>query len=72
MIQTSAILPSRAPRVITLCAAHFGHMPLGDVLGNVVSLGASLLLGIALMLPGPRPIRSAPSKARNTEQEGRG
>ena len=53
-------------------AAHFGHMPLVDVLGNVVSLGASLLLGIALMLPGPRPIRAAPSKTRNTEQESRG
>jgi hypothetical protein len=35
-------------------ASHFGHMPLVDVLGNIVSLGAGLLLGIALMLPGPR------------------
>jgi len=36
-------------------ATHFGHMPLIDVLGNIFSLGASVLLGIALMLPVPRP-----------------
>ena len=38
---------------------HFGHMPFADVIGNTVSLGASLLLGVALMLPGPRPTRTA-------------
>jgi hypothetical protein len=35
-------------------AAHFAHMAPADVIGNIVSLGASLVLGIVLMLPGPR------------------
>ena len=35
-------------------AAHFAHMPPIDVVGNIVSLGASLVLGVVLMLPGPR------------------
>ncbi|MET0673375.1 MAG: hypothetical protein ABWY37_07785 [Microbacterium pygmaeum] len=41
-------------------AAHFAHMAPADVIGNVVSLGASLLLGIVLILPGPRSMSSQP------------
>lgn len=50
-------------------AAHFGDMPPADVLGNVVSLGASMLLGIALMLPGPRSVAAETSEIRDTERE---
>lgn len=35
--------------------AHLEGFAAVDVVGNVVSLSASLLLGVALMLPGPRP-----------------
>lgn len=35
-------------------AAHFAEMEPIDVIGNVLGLGASMLLGLALMLPGPR------------------
>lgn len=35
-------------------ATQFGGMPLIDVIGNIISLGGSLLLGVVLMLPGPR------------------
>lgn len=49
---------------------HLMHLePLGviDVVGNVVSLGASLALGIVLMLPAPRRERTTPSPTeRNT------
>ena len=38
-------------------AAHFAPLPTIDVVGNIVSLGASLLLGVVLMLPGPRSAR---------------
>lgn len=34
--------------------AHLEGFDVVDVVGNIVSLGGSLLLGIALMLPGPR------------------
>jgi len=47
-------------------AAHFGHMSVIDVVGNIISLGASLLLGIVLLLPGPR----RPMTERAREQEG--
>lgn len=33
-------------------ATQFGGMPVIDVVGNIISLGGSLLLGIVLMLPG--------------------
>ncbi|MET0813378.1 MAG: hypothetical protein ABWY03_10000 [Microbacterium sp.] len=39
-------------------ASHFGDMAAIDVIGNAVSLGASLLLGVVLMLPGPRSTRA--------------
>ncbi len=42
-------------------AAHFAQMSAIDVVGNIVSLGASLLLGIVLMLPGPRHARLSQS-----------
>ncbi len=35
-------------------ASHFAEMPIIDVVGNAISLGGSLLLGIVLMLPGRR------------------
>lgn len=35
-------------------AAQFGGMPIIDVIGNIIGLGGSLLLGLLLMLPGPR------------------
>jgi hypothetical protein len=40
--------------------AHLDGFDAVDVVGNVVALGGSLLLGIVLMLPGPRGDRSAP------------
>lgn len=48
-------------------ASQFGGMPLIDVLGNVVGLGGSLLLGILLMLPAPRE-HSDPSKKAVLDQ----
>jgi hypothetical protein len=44
-------------------ATMFGGMPVIDVVGNLVSLGGSLLLGIALMLPDRRG-RAVPAGAR--------
>ena len=41
-------------------ASQFAEMAPIDVIGNAVSLGASLLLGVVLMLPGPR---TTPRKA---------
>jgi hypothetical protein len=38
-------------------ASHFAGMPPIDVIGNIVGLGGSLLLGAALLLPGPRSSR---------------
>ncbi|MGM7669067.1 hypothetical protein [Microbacterium sp. A93] len=35
-------------------AAQFGGMPIIDVIGNIIGLGGSVLLGLLLMLPGPR------------------
>ncbi|MET0295878.1 MAG: hypothetical protein ABW024_00640 [Microbacterium sp.] len=35
-------------------ASQFSHMSAVDVVGNIISLGASLLLGLVLMLPGPK------------------
>ena len=48
-------------------ATQFAGMPLIDVIGNIVSLGGSLLLGIVLMLPGPR--HAAPSETIPTQKE---
>jgi hypothetical protein len=39
-------------------AMQFGGMPLIDVIGNIIGLGGSLLLGMVLMLPGPVADRS--------------
>jgi hypothetical protein len=47
-------------------AAHFASMAPIDVIGNVVSLGASLVLGIVLMLPGPRG--TAPSALEDQKE----
>ncbi|WP_438354211.1 hypothetical protein [Microbacterium sp. CJ88] len=46
-------------------ATHFAHMAPVDVIGNVVGLGGSLLLGAALLLPprnGGRADASAPAR----------
>lgn len=50
-------------------AAHFGDMAAADVIGNTVSLGASLLLGIALMLPGPRARDAVATSSADVRQE---
>ncbi len=48
-------------------AAQFGGMALVDVIGNVVGLGGSLLLGIVLMLPGARAAREASVRINEKE-----
>ena len=49
-------------------ASQFGQMSLVDAIGNAITLGGSLVLGIALLLPGP------PARARSVfaGQEGAG
>lgn len=44
-------------------ATQFPSMAPIDVVGNVVSLGASFLLGVVLMLPGPRTSPTSAPKA---------
>ncbi len=46
----------------------FGGMPTIDVVGNVVSLGGSLLLGVVLMLPEPRRTRAGREKMDMTKE----
>jgi hypothetical protein len=48
-------------------AAHFPHMAPADVIGNTISLGASLVLGIVLMLPGPRGVVPSPAITQQKE-----
>ncbi len=51
-------------------AAQFGGMPVIDVIGNIIGLGGSLLLGIVLMLPGPRIERCAETTIDEKESIG--
>lgn len=52
-------------------AAHFHDLAPIDVIGNIVGLGGSLLLGVVLMLPGPRTATAPASTiaAENTKGE---
>ena len=51
-------------------AAQFGGMPVIDVIGNIIGLGSSLMLGIVLMLPGPRIERRAETTIDEKESIG--
>lgn len=51
-------------------AAQFGGMPVIEVIGNIIGLGGSLLLGIVLMLPGPRIERCAETTIDEKESIG--
>ncbi|MDP3952222.1 hypothetical protein [Microbacterium sp.] len=48
-------------------AVQFDGMPIIDVIGNIISLGGSLLLGIVLMLPGSRAKRTHPETSETKE-----
>lgn len=50
-------------------STQFAAMPLIDVVGNVIGLGGSLLLGVVLMLPGPSVRRSQPHTNNNEMKE---
>jgi hypothetical protein len=50
-------------------ARHLAGMSLVDAVGNVLSLGGMLLLGITLMLPGPR---SGPASPEPSTTQGAG
>ncbi|MGW8481984.1 hypothetical protein ACWGJP_02520 [Microbacterium sp. NPDC055903] len=50
-------------------ASQFGGMAMIDVIGNVIGLGGSLILGILLMLPGPRARRSHQSRHEQDHEE---
>ena len=52
-------------------AMQFGGMPLIDVIGNIIGLGGSLLLGIVLMLPGPAGARSRAERIENMKEDAR-
>lgn len=49
----------------------FGEMPLIDVIGNIIGLGGSLLLGILLMLPGAHTKPSVSERIDNTKENSR-
>jgi hypothetical protein len=40
-------------------AGHFALMSPSDAVGNAVSLGGSLILGVVLMLPGPGSVEGS-------------
>ena len=52
-------------------ATHFAHMPAIDVVGSSVSLGASLLLGVVLMLPGSRRSRTTATEPAREQEKSR-
>lgn len=52
-------------------AMQFGGMPLIDVIGNIIGLGGSLLLGIVLMLPGSAGARSRAERIENMKEDAR-
>ncbi|HWK76371.1 hypothetical protein [Microbacterium sp.] len=49
-------------------ATQFGGMPFIDVIGNIIGLGGSLLLGIVLMLPGPRAAHPQSTRIDNEKE----
>ena len=51
-------------------ASQFGQMSLVDAIGNAITLGGSLILGIVLLLPGP-PDQARPVPQVQGERTGR-